>query len=375
MQVELIDHIKDELQHFELDYEDGAWENFKNHQNKPKNSVWFLLAKAAVVLVVFCLFLCGLKLGGDKHKVVTFARGKVSHRGEIKRHNEPPHRFMLARLKPSDDVQVAFGASEQPTDNVVVTDRTTGPEQASVITIAPILPAPAKKATAAKTMQDLLQEENGVKDIAANSLPAKGRWSFGFAVGGALDSRQKGNINVGAEVNFKLNERLSINTGVFFNQMGAKKANGGAMATATQDKTLISAEANMSGTELPLQVSYHVNKKFYAKAGISAYAIGRQAQTLQFSEQKPIVSSYIDEKGAVQYENRTFNQISTEAVTPEKLKQNKFVALYNLSFGFVQHIAGDKSLSLEPYLKIPVQDFSEQKLNLSQAGVRVVFNF
>ncbi|MBD1362434.1 hypothetical protein IDJ77_01310 [Mucilaginibacter sp. ZT4R22] len=373
MQVELIDHIKDELQHFELDYQDGAWENFNNRQKKPGSNVWFLLAKAAVFLLVFCLFLGGLKLGGDKHRVVTFSRGKASQQRNTASYNTHEKHIMAIRLKPSVVAPVAFVADEQPADTTDAIVVSISPQLASATTIKSV--QPAKKAAIAKTMQDLLQEDSGIRDIAANRLPAKGRWSFGFAVGGALDSRQKGNINVGAEVNFKLSEKISLNTGVFYNQMGAKKANNGVIATAAEEKTLISAEANMSGTELPLQVSYHVNKKFYAKAGISAYAIGKQVQTLQFSEQKAIVTSFIDEQGAVQYENRMVKEVSTESVTPEKLKQNKFVALYNLSFGFVQPVAGNKSLSLEPYLKVPVQDFSEQKLNLSQAGVRVVFNF
>jgi ketopantoate reductase len=373
MQVELIDHIKDELQHFELDYQEGAWENFNNRQKKPGRNVLFLLAKAAVFLVVFCLFLGGLKLGGDKHRVVTFARGKESQRANTTGYTTHEKYGKAARLKPSDVTPVAFAADEQPADTTDAVVVSTDPQLASVTAIKPV--QPAKKTTEAKTMEELLQEDNGVKNLAANRLSAKGRWSFGFALGGALDSRQKGNINVGAEVNFKLSEKLSINTGVFYIQMGAKKANSSAVATASEEKTLISAEANMSGTELPLQISYRVNKKFYAKAGISAYAIGKQAQTLQFSEQKAVVTSFINEQGVVQYENRMVKEVSTESVTPEKLKQNKFVALYNLSFGFVQPIAGNKSLSLEPYLKVPVQDFSEQKLNLSQAGVRVVFNF
>jgi hypothetical protein len=373
MQVELIDHIKDELQHFELDYQEGAWENFNNRQKKPGSNVWFLLAKAAMFLVVFCLFLGGLKLGGDKHWVVTFARGKASQRANTIVYNTQEKHIMPARLKSTDVEPVSFVADEKPADTTDTIVVSASPQLASVTNIKPA--PPAKRTTVAKTMEELLQEDNGVKNLAVNRLPAKGRWSFGFAVGGALDSRQKGNINVGAEVNFKLSEKLSINTGIFYNQMGAKKANSSVIATASEEKTLISAEANMSGTELPLQVSYLVNKKFYAKAGISAYAIGKQVQTLQFSEQKPVVTSYYDEQGAVHYENRVVNEISTESVTPEKLKQNKFVALYNLSFGFVQPIAGNKSLSLEPYLKIPMQDFSEQKLNLSQAGVRVVFNF
>jgi hypothetical protein len=373
MQVELIDHIKDELHHFELDYDEGAWENFNNRQKKPGSNIWFLLAKAAVFLVVFCLFLGGLKLGGDKRGVVTFARGKASQRANTIVYNTREKHVLPAQLKPSCVTPVALVADEQPADTTDAVVVSTDPQLASITTIKPV--QPAKKTTVAKTMEDLVQEDNGVKDLAANRLPAKGRWSFGFALGGALDSRQKGNINVGAEVNFKLSEKISLNTGVFYNQMGAKKANNGVVAAASEEKTLISAEANMSGTELPLQISYRMNRKFYAKAGISAYAIGKQAQTLQFSEQKPVVSTYYDEQGAVHYENRVINEISTESITPEKLKQNKFVALYNLSFGFVQPIAGNKSLSLEPYLKIPVQDFSEQKLNLSQAGVRVVFNF
>ena len=373
MQVELIDHIKDELHHFELDYEEGAWESFNNRQKKPRSNIWFLLAKAAVFLVVFCLFMSGLKLGGDKQKLVAFFPAKVSQRANTTVYNTQEKHIKPARLKSPDIAPVAFVADELPagtTDAIVVGK---SPQLASVTTIKPV--QPAKKTTVTKTMEELLQEDNGVKNLAANRLPAEGRWSFGFAVGGALDSRQKGNINVGAEVNFKLSEKLSINTGVFYNQMGAKKANSSVVATISEEKTLISAEANMSGTELPLQVSYRVNKKFYAKAGISAYAIGKQAQTLQFIEQKAVVTSFINEQGVVQYENRMVNEISTEAVTPEKLKQNKLVTLYNLSFGFVQPIAGNKSLSLEPYLKVPVHDFSEQKLNLSQAGVRMVFNF
>jgi hypothetical protein len=373
MQAELIDHVKSELQDFELDYREGAWENFNRRQNKEPRSGWFLLAKAAVFLVIFCLFLGGLKLD-DKHlKTVAFRspqNGVPSNKYTVNVTVMPKKQVSFNKSNATGHL-AAIGTDEDKLVDTTFADAAyTMPESKPVVAgVTPMVPAAVKQA---KTLESLLQE-SGHDNASGAGMPAKTRWSFALAVGGAMDSRRKGKLNLGAEVNFKLNDKLSINTGIFYNQLGAKKANNGTVET-TNDKTLISAEASTYGAELPLQVSYHLNKRLYAKAGISAYSIARQEQLLQFSEQKAVVTSYTDPEGIVHVENRVVNEISTEAVAPEKLKQNKFVALYNLSFGFTQHIGG-RSLSLEPYLKIPVQNFSEQKLNLSQAGVRAVFNF
>jgi hypothetical protein len=53
MQVELIDHIKNELKELEVEYRPGAWEDFQKHTKVQKTKVvWMkILAKAAVLLI------------------------------------------------------------------------------------------------------------------------------------------------------------------------------------------------------------------------------------------------------------------------------------------------------------------------------------
>ena len=135
------------------------------------------------------------------------------------------------------------------------------------------------------------------------------------------------------------------------------------------------AQASMSGIDIPLELQVKASKRIYARLGVSAYAIISQQQTLEYSEQKSKVNTYVEPDGTMRTETVTTIEVSAESVPEEKLKQNKLVGLYNFSVGYQQKITKRNTLSFEPYVKIPVSGYSEQKLNLVQGGLRLKVDF
>jgi hypothetical protein len=217
------------------------------------------------------------------------------------------------------------------------------------------------------------EDKHNLPDMPA-AAPYK-KWAFGVSLGQALDTRNKTNLNVGTQITYAFNSRLAISTGIFYNELGAAKKYQSDGATVRTGKFLNKAETNMRGIDIPIELQYKLSKKMYARVGVSAYSILSQQQTLQYNEQRDVVNTYVDAGGELRTETITVNEVSTESVPQEKLKQNKYVGLYNLSFGYQQKISGRHALSLEPYIKIPASGFSEQDLNLVQGGLRVKVDF
>jgi hypothetical protein len=256
----------------------------------------------------------------------------------------------------------------------------------------PLAPAADSNANAAalsagSNLQTLLpakkpeRPKNSIEELlAADSKPPAGlpiqpKWRFSLAFGQALDSRSKTDFHIGTYVNYRIDSRLSISSGITYSQFGGGKTFPLPEPSARSGKMMSSARAELTGIDIPLELQIKAGNKMYARMGLSASTMITQQQTLNFSEQKVQVNTYVDPNGITRSETVTINEVTTEAVPEEKLKQNRLAGFYNICVGYQRRIAKNNTVGLEPFVKIPIGSYSEQRLNLVQGGLRVKLDF
>ncbi|WP_442587700.1 outer membrane beta-barrel protein [Pedobacter sp. AW31-3R] len=382
MKDERIEHIKAKLEELEFDYRPGAWEEFRARKNKQHKIVqWKRISVAA------CLFIALFLLGPDRisqHPNTTTFPTAVKiipkdppimvgeHGAGLRRPAQPlglqAMRSPLLIAGTTNHTDLAAAIEKQPIADTSVHQH---PEN-NVVSV--IVKTPAHKKM---SMEEFLEQESLLNAKKTRVAPDEKKWSFGLMLGRAIDSRSKANLNLGIQVSYAVNRKLAISSGIHYNELGgAKKIQQPAgFNIENSSRKLESTQASMTGIEIPLELQYRISKKIYAGLGLSAYSILSQKQILTYSQDISTVSSYIDAAGQERMQVINYTQESTEFVPGEKLRQNKYVALYNLSVGFQQKISKRNTLSFEPYVKLPVSSYAEQKLHLGQAGLHIKVDF
>lgn len=136
-------------------------------------------------------------------------------------------------------------------------------------------------------------------------------------------------------------------------------------------------EGRISGIDIPFGINYSISKKFYTEAGISGLFILKRGHTANYVENENLRITVFDNDKVV--ENKVVpitNNFSTSNVAdPEGTHQSNFMGFYNISMGYKQKISRTNAVSLEPFVKIPMQNSNAQKLNYLGMGVRLKFDF
>jgi hypothetical protein len=71
-----------------------------------------------------------------------------------------------------------------------------------------------------------------------------------------------------------------------------------------------------------------------------------------------------------------FSQRSvSEPVPTGEIRNNKYLGFYNISFGYKQKVSEKQSFSVEPFMKLPMKEFSKENLYLIGTGIRLKFDF
>ena len=383
MKEELIDHIKNQLADFDQGYTEGAWESFRDkNERRKKLALWVRIAGAAAILLV-AIILLPSKLSRDQNLVYKeIVIGKKSEdRHILSKVIAPLKKQNLRRQQVVYQVGRAYNNIPVNTHNPIAIINPVSSIDAGTIAENDNITGVSNNTTKApetakrKTMDDLFASDTNKPTRLIPGNPDKAKWGFGFSVGQAMDNRSKTNLYVGTHVSYQINSRLALASGVAFNQLGGYKSVKLPEATVQSGKFLSGAMAGLYGIEVPLELQYKTGSKVYARAGVSAFTVISQKQTLAYTEQTVSVSNYIDNNGKEHSETITTKAVSTEAVPQAKLQQHAFIALYNFAVGYQFKINNRNALALEPYVKLPATGFSEQKLNLAQGGMRIKFDF
>lgn len=434
---ELITHIKESLMAHEEEYVPGAWEHFNKEDRKQKKGLiyWItgLSSAAAILLIGVALALFTGHKEQSKQNQNTFNKSGDQHPDQLAQKSVPdPEKSGEEKVIPmtadavpkvkepamttsSNDKLVRLNStpqgisndvasvkSEATVTNPVVSDpaaisnaKASNNINVPVVSMREPVVAQVKPQEKKQSFEEFLKEES--RNVAATadvskrvSAKKENKWEMGVLVAPSFGNDKKLNVGYGVSMAYALNDKLSIGSGIAYNEMGATKnmdvpASGGIQNApapnnfiANDSRTLKSVNANLRGIDIPLEIRYNISKKLYANVGVSAFAILEKKQENVFLDSKvEVLSAEADGPLGATTTFRTVvtNKAVSEAVPEKEAETSKYLGFYNLSFGYKQKISKGKAFAIEPFLKLPIKDFSKENLYLIGTGVKLRFDF
>ncbi|MCY1512465.1 hypothetical protein D9M68_469260 [compost metagenome] len=414
---ELIAHIRHTLKNHEEPYPAGAWESFNAQQQSRKRPfVWIvrLSGAAAVLAVAIALFwfkgnapvqddlltkaqpaqkeILSGETAGSEHDY------SATTPSTLAQHSSAGTKRMLLAYTPQQPVPTR---AVQDLDGVQTQNTTDGSHIASVQQTADVV-NPAEEVAAVKdpkpdTERFLANESQaGEKPKKLNINPRQKKWDMALMLAPSFGNTNDLNMGYGISMSYHFSDRLSLSSGVTYNKMNARKnlptTIGLSPVILGNNKSLEMISEEVSGIDVPLELRYHVNKNIYANVGVSGFAVLNQSRNNTFV-QEVVVKSTSSSSGASggvssggdlqdafgpkgQFANSYIvNQRTTEKVADAAMNKINYMGFYNLSVGYTRKIYKNHALSIEPFVKLPVNGASRDNLRMEGKGIRVKVGF
>jgi hypothetical protein len=419
--VELIDHIKQSLHTHEELYQLGAWERFNELQQQPKKRpfFWMMRISAAAAILAICITLIWYTntnpqkeqlVKTDASKSVESLTPQHSNEDAVKaeeqlaglRNQKDKTSTTSNLIEDSNDVKQDRGLVAQMVEtsiasvsgnqaNVVAAPTTIDNQQAII--------AQVEEKASLNTSEFLANESQRITSkqdkFVLDKKPSK--WDMGLMLAPSFGNANELNMGYGISMSYNFSDRLSLTSGIAYNKMSATKnlpTNiGMASIIVGNTKSLEMISEEVTGLDIPLELKYNINKNVYANFGVSGFAILNQRRSNTFVEQVVIksnntpsgnasasagsgdASSSIDpSKG--QFANAYItNQRTTERAAASALQDVNYLGFYNLSFGYTKKVYKNHSLSIEPFVKLPIKVMTQDNLKLMGTGVRLKVGF
>jgi len=408
---ELITHIRESLMAHEEDYAPGAWEDFIKEEPKKRGLFFWLgglTSAAAVLLIGFGLFFVLTKKDLPKNREVAgtkavkdgavlpgvsdvtsgVASGKKEGTTVSTTKNNSSSRAVevIETQQMATDLNtneprsaVAQIETNQPTINSGAKPERIVPQEQVVTQV----PAVDKK----QSFEDFLigeTKQNRIANTGKSTNKRESKWEMGLVVAPSFGNSKKLNMGYGVSMGYALSDKVSINSGISYNEMGASRTienppNTAMMSmsvggeVANESKELKAVKAQLRGIDIPLELKYHLSKRFYANVGVSAFAVIDQKQQNTFIESKVAPQAYDSENSVAKA--MVLNRTVSEEAPKEEVKNDPYLGFYNFSVGYKQKISKGKAFSVEPFVKLPMKELKQENLYLIGTGVRLKFDF
>jgi hypothetical protein len=204
------------------------------------------------------------------------------------------------------------------------------------------------------------QLQGATKETRSNNGRPGSRNGFSFFISAGPDVSKAQNsktgkvtMSWGLGVAYKLN-RLTLKTGVFSaNKIYWAGPNDYKLSyTPPPSLKFIGADANCRVIEVPLKLSYDFavrnRSNWFAGAGLSSYLMKR-------------------EEYMYEYESNSGNPYYHSWETKNENKH--YFSVVNLSGGYSYQLSNTISMSVEPYLEVPLTGIGEGKVHLNSSGI------
>lgn len=425
-QKELIKEITELFQAHEEPYEVGAWEDFSKQRKKKKIVPLAWIGAAAALLLI--LSVLPFVFRTDPVHLSVSAGHQPNQKGPSSIMSGPSeNKIDQDNQKNGTDQQVAFvnpyttghlkkdgrpkfQSSSMPTKEVNEKDTQ------SVTPVALLSQNLIKSATADAVVANINsnkkiqpQEETGIKHKEETSLkpPVKkqtfeeflrseakseatanvqtkpaSRWDFGVEVSPTmLQSRL--NMGAGVSTEYRLSKKFSLSSGISYVALDAGKSvtppSSGVSSFASDgesNKKLLSVQASIQAIDIPIALTYNVNKNFYTSLGVSYFGVFKEKRGSKYVTELEVNNSLQNiATGKIESFQSVLSENSTEVATDLPLKGNSYLGFFNFSVGHKQEIFKGYKVIVEPFLKVPIGKLSDQDLKLSNGGVKLKFTF
>jgi hypothetical protein len=412
-QEELIAHIRRNLKAHEEPYNLGAWENFDAKQKTKKTPVFWITrisAVAAVIAICFTLFLVTKtdpkKVENELAKVNPDQTGLEDNTPVIQNETDVVAQNTPTELDVDNDNLVAKSTTvvaannmvvenSQPIDKTVeVVENKTVVEKITDQKIAAIVEDKAKQNTGEFLAQESHKNEP-IPDRIINKR-AKSKWVLGLMIAPSLGNAEELNMGYGVSMGYNISDKLSLITGVSYNEMSASKdfnSNIGASSILYgNNKSLAGISQKITGVDIPLELKYSFNKSVYASLGVSAFAVIGQSRNNIFIQ--GVVVTAAGNKGSSssgqaasapnadassskgQFANTYIqNQKIVESASLGDQNDVNYLGFYNFSVGYKRMVLKRHFVAFEPFVKLPIREVTQDNLRLVGAGLRLKVDF
>lgn len=405
-QEELIAHIRKSLKAHEESYNLGAWENFNAKQQTKKTPIFWitrLSGVAAVIALCFTLFLLNKtnpeKAGKDLVKV-------NSNKPEFEDNTSirPKEAEVIAETRSTQTVVSSHHLTAKSISNVEVdetvkestqpleksADRVENNEVVEKISDQKVA-AISEDKTKLNTVEFLAQESQKNESASERMFNkrAKSKWVLGLMIAPSLGNAEELNMGYGVSMGYNFSDKLSLVTGVSYNEMSASKnfnSNLGASSILFgNNKSLTAISQKVTGVDIPLELKYSFNKNVYANLGVSAFAVIGQSRNNTFIQGVVVngtggkgtsssgQSNAADESGSKGQFANTYiqNKKIVESVSLGEQNDVNYLGFYNFSIGYKKLVLKRHFVAFEPFVKLPIREVTQDNLRLVGAGLRL----
>lgn len=379
--------LEDTLKNYQDSYQPGAWEEFDLNR-KQKRSRWpiYYWAAASILILVACaLFLINSTKQLKDHQQQLLTKIPQSPK-KITDHPKPLHGDDLMSTTEKQVLPLAIKISNNheisnklklktghvifslvATDSVVKNNSAQG-EIAFNSPINTEVLNDQKEPTGVyiKKFPSDLPVLAGSYDSLTNHGPKtivkSPKLGYALVLAPSL-GHQKLAMGAGVELSYPLGSSFSINGGVLYSSFYAQSDKNGTGNGANQTSQV---SLSISGIEVPLGLEFRNQSGFYASAGISALGLIDDKLTYSFFQERIISQTTVVAGQATE----VFKVVSEKKVEKSKESINDFMGFFNFSAGKKQKI-GDINLNIGPFLKVPFNSISSERIKLLQGGIRV----
>ncbi len=432
---ELRNHIRDTFDHYDDLLADDAWKQFNKQKNKKKRALifWYTLPSGIAAALALIWLLNGLNNNNLPKYKTELAKVTVKEKAIINQNEAViinKSNVELVKTKPSSATPSITAKQNEVSPNTIDKNR----EELFVvnehtfanngndnmrIAINPINISNNQKYQIASPIADsqktiitetltqnstktidntdvflaneaLLDSEFSKKNetiIAKHKEKKAAKSSFNLAFDAntyynftANQVNNQPNVGVGLLSEFRLSKRLSINTGIAINRQttsfdgNQNSANSLDIATINKGASFtglpsaIATSAKLVGFDIPINLKYDIKlgkANTFITTGLSSYTL--------------LNEKYINEVSVVSYSltgsANTSNFTSINNNPEGTFNDFQFARTINFSFGVLYPISKTNSLSLEPFMKYPLNGLGYENLKIGSGGISFKFTF
>lgn len=431
MDKELIDQIKENLQAHEEAYTPGAWERFSVQEKKRRRGIiyWPLWSAAAIILIAGVIFL-RVNNSNNQSVIVTNKATKTDEKplvitdknnskptiNEPRASNLNQENGVKEQITPDvidDKTEPVYLAKENSNaslsennsiipliDNTAYENRsnnqntllnTIKPEQIAQTPISKnviTVEAKEKPATSKLTFEQILEKDSYANQFAkSDKNKISSKWEPGVFIAPTMGNDNKVNMNYGFSLSYNIAKKLSISSGVAYTALSGKNdllnnssgmmdaSPAASQAFSSNSKNLESVDASLKGINIPLELKYNISNKFYTGIGVSALAILNNRQENNYIVSQTQNSTVVNSMGYAEQKMLLVTERVSEKQPESVVGPEKYLGFYNFSLGYKQKISPKKNIAVEPFLRLPMKNFSKDNLNLTNGGLRLKLDF
>jgi len=403
----IIEEIRDSLINYELPYEEGAWEKFREKQEdteiisisfKDIKGAPFSIRKIMAVAASLILLLSIISVfkaydtdeqyetsrvvevkpvnkEGDAKKQVSLPAiiQKETKNEEVKPHFQiTAYNTQIVKQGVSKELKIDI---EEKNIGIITVPKEKMPvleEKEQHVEIGDKQPDSNKKEIKPVPFESptFLSANVGNKE---NNSDNGETWKFGVELSSSFIS-DKMNYGGGVFTERKLSDKISLTSGLVFTKINADNEMKPVGISSSTRK--VGVESSMQALDIPLSIVYQVSDGFYASMGVSLLSVLSEDKSYQYETDVVSESFVKDPKTGV--ESTVYSTVTrqyTEPVKEANSKGNDNIGYFNLSVGKRQSFYGKTQLLLEPFLKLPIGKLSDEEVKLMNTGLKIKVMF